>query len=73
MAFLRKRLPPETIVTNGAGNFALWVHRFYQYTGFRTQLAPTGGAMGYGVPSGVAAKIVHPDRPVVSFAATATS
>ena len=68
IAFLRKRLPPDTIVTNGAGNFSLWVHRFYQYTGFRTQLGPTSGAMGYGVPSGVAAKLVHPERPVVSFA-----
>ena len=68
IAFLRQRLPPETIVTNGAGNFSLWVHRFYQYTGFRTQLGPTSGAMGYGVPSGVAAKLVHPERPVVSFA-----
>jgi acetolactate synthase-1/2/3 large subunit len=67
MVFLRKRLPPETIVTNGAGNFAIWVHRFYPYPGFRTQLGPTSGAMGYGVPSGVAAKIVHPQRPVVSF------
>ena len=45
----RSRLPPETIVTNDAGNFAIWVHRFYSYTGFRTQLAPTSGAMGYGV------------------------
>ncbi|MGV3629483.1 MAG: thiamine pyrophosphate-binding protein [Betaproteobacteria bacterium] len=67
MAFLRKRLPAETIVTNGAGNFAIWVHRFYPYPGFRTQLAPTSGAMGYGVPSGVAAKITHPKRPVISF------
>jgi len=65
--FLRKRLPPETIVTNGAGNYSIWVHRFYQYTGFRTQLGPTSGAMGYGVPSAVAAKLVHPERPVVSF------
>jgi acetolactate synthase-1/2/3 large subunit len=68
IAFLRQRLPPGTIITNGAGNFSLWVHRFYQYTGFRTQLGPTSGAMGYGVPSGVAAKLVHPGRPVVSFA-----
>ncbi len=68
MLFLRQRLPAETIVTNGAGNFSLWVHRFYQYTGFRTQLGPTSGAMGYGVPSGVAAKIVYPERPVVAFA-----
>ena len=68
VAFLRKRLPAESILTNGAGNFSLWVHRFYQYTGFRTQLGPTSGAMGYGVPSGVAAKLVHPDRPVIAFA-----
>ena len=67
MVFLRERLPPDTIVTNGAGNFAVWVHRFYPYPGFRTQLGPTSGAMGYGVPSGVAAKITHPERPVVSF------
>ena len=66
--FLRKRLPPASIITNGAGNFSLWVHRFYQYTGFRTQLGPTSGAMGYGVPSAVAAKLVHPERPVVAFA-----
>jgi acetolactate synthase-1/2/3 large subunit len=66
MAFLRKRLPPDTIVTNGAGNFAGWVHRYYQFGGFRTSLGPTSGSMGYGVPSAVAAKLVHPDRPVVS-------
>jgi acetolactate synthase-1/2/3 large subunit len=68
MVWLRKRLPSETIVTNGAGNFAGWVHRYYQYTGFRTELAPIAGSMGYGVPSGVAAGLVHPDRPVVAFA-----
>ena len=67
MAFLRERLPENAILTNGAGNYSGWVQRFYQYTGFRTQLAPTNGAMGYGVPSGVAAKVVHPDRVVVSF------
>jgi len=67
MAFLRKRLPPETLVTNGAGNFAGWLHRFYPYPGFRTALGPTVGSMGYGVPSGVAAKLAHPERPVVSF------
>jgi acetolactate synthase-1/2/3 large subunit len=67
MVYLRRRLPPETIVTNGAGNYSGWVHRFYQYTGFRTELAPTSGTMGYGVPSAVAAKLVHPERPVVSF------
>ncbi|MCC7079511.1 MAG: thiamine pyrophosphate-binding protein [Burkholderiales bacterium] len=67
MMILNRRMPPETIVTNDAGNFAIWVHRFYRYTGFRTQLAPTSGAMGYGVPSAVAAKLVHPDRPVLAF------
>jgi acetolactate synthase-1/2/3 large subunit len=67
IAFLRKRLPENAIITNGAGNYSGWVHRFYQYTGFRTQLAPTNGAMGYGVPAAVAAKVVHPDRTVVSF------
>ena len=68
VGWLNKRLPPETIITNGAGNFSLWVHRFYRYGGFRTQLAPTSGAMGYGVPAGVGAKIVYPKRPVVTFA-----
>jgi acetolactate synthase I/II/III large subunit len=67
MAFLRKRLPPETIIANGAGNFAGWIHRYYQYPGFRTELAPTSGSMGYGVPAGVAAKLVHPERPVISI------
>ena len=67
MAFLRKRLPPETLVTNGAGNFAGWLHRFYPYPGFRTALGPTVGSMGYGVPSGVAAKLAQPERPVISF------
>jgi acetolactate synthase-1/2/3 large subunit len=67
IAFLRKRLPPETIVANGAGNFAGWIHRHYQFAGFRTSLGPTSGSMGYGVPAGVAAKLVHPERPVVSI------
>ena len=68
VAYLRDNLPPEAIVTNGAGNFSIWVHRFYRYTGFRTQLGPTSGAMGYAVPAAVAAKLVHPDRPVIAFA-----
>jgi acetolactate synthase I/II/III large subunit len=67
MVFLRKRLPADTILTNGAGNFAGWVHRYYPYPGFRTELAPVAGSMGYGVPSGIAAKLVHPERPVISF------
>ncbi|TYO99399.1 acetolactate synthase large subunit [Geothermobacter ehrlichii] len=66
--YLNRRLPAEAIVTNGAGNYTAWLHRFYQYRGFRTQLAPTSGAMGYGVPAAIAAKLVHPERPVVCLA-----
>ncbi|NML62565.1 thiamine pyrophosphate-binding protein [Massilia sp. RP-1-19] len=65
---LMKAVPHDTFITNGAGNYASWAHRFYRYGGMRTQLAPTNGAMGYGVPSGVAAKIVNPERTVVTFA-----
>jgi acetolactate synthase-1/2/3 large subunit len=68
VAWLRTRLPEDTVITNGAGNFSGWVQRFYQYTGYRTQLAPTNGAMGYGVPAAVAAKIAQPKRTVVCFA-----
>jgi acetolactate synthase-1/2/3 large subunit len=67
MAHLRERLPAEAILTNGAGNFSVWAHRFYRFRRYRTQLGPTSGAMGYGVPAAVAAKLVHPDRPVVCF------
>jgi acetolactate synthase-1/2/3 large subunit len=67
VGWLNKRLPDDVIVTNGAGNYAGYVHRFFQYRGFRTQLAPTNGSMGYGVPSAVAAKIAAPGRTVVSF------
>jgi acetolactate synthase-1/2/3 large subunit len=66
--WLDKHVPEDTIFCNGAGNFSTWLHRFHRYTMWRTQLAPTSGAMGYGVPSAVAAKIVRPDRTVVSFA-----
>jgi len=65
---LQAALPHDAIITNGAGNYASWAHRFYRYGGMRTQLAPTNGAMGYAVPAGVAAKIVWPDRAVVTFA-----
>jgi acetolactate synthase-1/2/3 large subunit len=65
---LQAATPADTIITNGAGNYATWAHRFFRYGGMRTQLAPTSGAMGYGVPAGVAAKIVAPDRTVVTFA-----
>jgi acetolactate synthase I/II/III large subunit len=64
---LRGRLP-DAIVANGAGNYTVWVHRFWQYTCYRSQLAPLSGAMGYGVPAALAGKLVHPERPVVAFA-----
>jgi len=65
---LMRQSPRDTIITNGAGNYATWAHRFYRYGGKRTQLAPTNGAMGYAVPAGVAAKIIDPQRTVVTFA-----
>ncbi|MFL5399745.1 MAG: thiamine pyrophosphate-binding protein, partial [Myxococcales bacterium] len=65
---LRDRLPPDAIVANGAGNYTSWVHRFHQYRRFKTQLGPTSGAMGYGVPAAIAAKSLHPDRIVIAFA-----
>jgi len=65
---LMAALPHDAIITNGAGNYASWAHRFYRYGGMRTQLAPTSGAMGYAVPAGVAAKIVDPKRTVITFA-----
>ncbi len=61
IATLQKHLPADAVLTNGAGNFASWLHRFYRYPGLarghKTQLAPTNGAMGYGVPAGIAAAI----------------
>ena len=66
--FMRDTLPADTIICNGAGNFAGWWHRYWRYEGFPTQLAPTCGAMGYGVPAAVAAALRHPDRTVVAVA-----
>ena len=68
MKTLQAATPKNTIITNGAGNFATWAHRFWRYGGLRTQLAPTSGAMGAGVPAAVAAKIAEPDRTVICFA-----
>jgi acetolactate synthase I/II/III large subunit len=67
VATLRARLPADAILTNGAGNYTVWLHRLFRYRGYRTQLAPYNGAMGYGVPAAVAAKLVHPERVVVSW------
>lgn len=61
-------LPENGIVTNGAGNYAQWVHRYFQFKGFRTGLAPTSGSMGYGLPAAIAAKLARPEAPVVCFA-----
>ncbi len=66
--WLNRHMPEDTIYANGAGNFATWLHRFHSYTGWRTQLSPTSGAMGYGVPAAIAAKIARPERAVVAFA-----
>lgn len=64
---LRARLPDDAIVTNGAGNYATWVHRNFPFHVYGTQLAPTSGSMGYGAPSAIGAKLLHPERIVVSF------
>ena len=64
-AELPKYIPKDAILTNGAGNFTTWLHRFYSYGGFRTQLAPANGSMGYGLPAAIAAKITHPERTVI--------
>jgi acetolactate synthase-1/2/3 large subunit len=65
LAHLRDRLPDEAILTSGAGNYTVWAHRFYEFHRYGTQLAPSSGAMGYGVPAAVAAKLLLPERPVV--------
>jgi len=65
--WLREHLPADSILCNGAGNFSVWLHRFYRYPKFGTQLAPLSGSMGYGVPAAVAAKRIHPERTVMAF------
>ena len=64
---LQSHLPRNAILTNGAGNFAAFLHRFYPYGGFKSQLAPANGSMGYGLPAAIAAKIVDPTRVAVAF------
>ncbi|MBX7198569.1 MAG: thiamine pyrophosphate-binding protein [Rhodospirillaceae bacterium] len=66
--WLSKTLPPDAIVANGAGNYAAWLHRYYLHRAFRTQLAPTSGAMGFGFPAAIAAKLTFPERTVVGVA-----
>ena len=65
---LREKLEPDTIITNGAGNYAVWGHRLFRFTKPRTQLAPISGSMGYGLPSAIAAKLRFPDQMVIALA-----
>ncbi|MBJ3775696.1 thiamine pyrophosphate-binding protein [Acuticoccus mangrovi] len=65
---LAERLPDDAIITNGAGNYSAWVHRYYAFRSWRTQLAPTSGSMGYGLPAAIAAKLRYPERIAVCFA-----
>lgn len=67
-AHMAKVLPPDAILTNGAGNYAAWPNRFYRFRMPRTQLVPTSGAMGFGFPAGIAAKAIYPDRDVIALA-----
>jgi acetolactate synthase-1/2/3 large subunit len=68
LAHVRAALPPDAIVCSGAGNYTFFCHRYLTFERFRSQLAPTSGAMGYGFPAAIAAKLVHPERPVVCVA-----
>jgi acetolactate synthase-1/2/3 large subunit len=68
VADLRRALPADTIVCNGAGNFSGWFHRFWHYSGPVCQLAPTNGSMGYGLPAAIAAALRFPDRQVLCVA-----
>jgi len=68
LSFLRGRLPEDAVFACGAGNFTVWVHRFFEFSRFPTQLAPRAGAMGYGLPAALAAKVLEPARPAVCLA-----
>ena len=67
ISHLRNLLPDDAIVTNGAGNFAIWPNRYFQYRSYKSMLAPTSGSMGYALPAAIAAKLIHPERIVVAF------
>ena len=68
LGIVRERLPDDAILASGAGNFTVWAHRFYVFRRYGTQLAPISGAMGYGLPAAIAAKLLHPERVVVCLA-----
>jgi acetolactate synthase-1/2/3 large subunit len=65
---LNDALAEDAIVTNGAGNYAAWLHRYFQYKSYKTQLAPTSGSMGYGIPAAISAKLECPSTEVVCLA-----
>ncbi len=67
MIWLRQNLPDNAILCNGAGNYASWIHRFYRFRHFATQIAPISASMGYGVPAAVAMQLLHPSRKVISI------
>jgi acetolactate synthase-1/2/3 large subunit len=67
MIWLRENLPDNTVLCNGAGNYASWIHRFYRFRHFATQIAPISASMGYGVPAAVAMQLLHPARKVISI------
>jgi acetolactate synthase-1/2/3 large subunit len=67
MHWLSDTLPDDTVMTNGAGNYATWLHRYFRFKEYGTQLAPTSGSMGYGFPAAVAASLQHPDRTVIAW------
>jgi acetolactate synthase-1/2/3 large subunit len=67
LVWLRENLPDDSMLCNGAGNYSVWVHRFYRFRRFATQFAPIAGSMGYGVPAAIGVKRLYPDRTVVAF------
>ena len=66
MIWLRDHVPADTILCNGAGNYASWIHRFYRFRGYMTHVAPTSASMGYGMPAAIAMQRLHPKRLVLS-------
>jgi acetolactate synthase-1/2/3 large subunit len=68
VSWLSEHLKDDALIANGAGNYTVWVHRYFRYRQLRTELAPTSGAMGYGVPAAIAGKLRYPNREVVAFA-----
>jgi acetolactate synthase I/II/III large subunit len=68
VGWLSDNTAEDAIIASGAGNYTVWVHRYFRYRRPRTEMAPTSGSMGYGVPAAIAAKLRHPDREVIAFA-----